>query len=331
MASHIENYDPEPEMTDTTPARFTFILVEDFSHIAFSCAVEPLRIANLVSGETLYEWHLVSENGENATCSNGTVSMVNGGLDAIPKSARLFVLSGIRMRDHVTAPLLAALRRERANGANIGALCSGAWILAEAGFLDGKKASIHWEFHDSFSEAFPEVNLLRNVFVADESFITASGGTATADLMLHLIEADHGQDLAQAVADQMVYNAVRAASAEQKVSLQSRNGIRNAHLAKAIAIMKDGIEEPVSPSVIAEDLGISTRQLERLFGKFLNTSPKKYYMELRLEKARNLLVQTDQSVTDIALACGFDSPGHFSRAYKTAFGHAPSVQKSKLT
>uniref|UniRef100_UPI0035199E5B helix-turn-helix domain-containing protein n=1 Tax=Cognatishimia sp. TaxID=2211648 RepID=UPI0035199E5B len=120
-------------------------------------------------------------------------------------------------------------------------------------------------------------------------------------------------------------------TAEQKVSLQSRNGIRNAHLAKAIAIMKEGLEEPVSPTIIAEELGISTRQLERLFGKFLNTSPKKYYMELRLDKARNLLVQTDQSITDVALACGFDNSGHFSRAYRTAFGHAPSQQKSKLT
>jgi transcriptional regulator GlxA family with amidase domain len=318
-------------MTDTTPQRFTFILVEEFSHLAFSCAVEPLRIANLVSGKTLYDWQLVSENGETATCSNGTVSMVHAGLADIPKSTRLFVLSGIHMRDHVTTELLAALRRERAMGTAIGALCSGAWILAEAGFLDEKQASIHWDYHDSFSEAFPDVNLVRNVFVADESFVTASGGTATADLMLHLIEEDHGEELALAVADQMVYNAVRAASAEQKVSLQSRNGIRNAHLAKAIAMMKDGLEDPVSPTVIADELGISTRQLERLFGKFLNTSPKKYYMELRLEKAQNLLVQTDQSMTDIALACGFDNSGHFSRAYRTAYGYAPSAQRSKLT
>lgn len=318
-------------MTDTRPQRFTFILVDEFSHLAFSCAVEPLRIANLVSGQELYEWTLVSENGETATCSNGTVTLVHASLDAIPKSARLFVLSGIHMRDHVTQDLLATLRRERAMGSTIGALCSGAWILAEAGFLDEKQASIHWEYHDSFSEAFPDVNLVRNVFVADENFVTASGGTATADLMLHLIETEHGEELALAVADQMVYNAVRAASAEQKVSLQSRSGIRNTHLAKAIAIMKGRLEDPVSPTVISDELGISTRQLERLFGKFLNTSPKKYYMELRLEKARNLLVQTDRSVTEIALSCGFDNSGHFSRAYRTAFGHAPSQQKSKLT
>ncbi|WP_171131077.1 MULTISPECIES: GlxA family transcriptional regulator [unclassified Ruegeria] len=310
--------------------RFVFLLVEEFSHLAFSCAVEPLRIANLVSGQDLYEWAFVSENGETATCSNGTVTLVQGGLDAIGKSDRLFVLSGINMRDHVSRRLLAALRRERVRGANIGALCSGAWLLAEAGFLDEMQAAIHWEYHDSFMEAFPEVNLVRSVFVADEKHITASGGTATADLMLHLIEQDHGGDLAVAVADQMVYNAVRNATAEQRVSLQSRNGMRNAHLAKAIQTMQARIENPVSPSEIAADLGISTRQLERLFGKYLNASPKKYFMEMRLDRARNLLLQSEASVTDVAIACGFENPGHFSRVYRANFGITPQMQRNKI-
>ncbi len=234
------------------------------------------------------------------------------------------------MRNHVSRPLLATLRRERARGTNISALCSGAWLLAEAGFLDGMQAAIHWEYHDAFMEAFPEINLVRSVFVADEKYMTASGGTATADLMLHLIERDHGHDLSVAVADQMVYNAVRNATADQRVSLQSRNGMRNAHLAKAIHIMTDNIQSPLSPSVIASDIGISTRQLERLFGKFLNTSPKKYFMELRLDRARNLLLQTESSVTEVAFACGFESAGHFSRVYRAAFGVTPMQQRSRL-
>ncbi|MBO9447288.1 GlxA family transcriptional regulator [Ruegeria sp. R14_0] len=312
------------------PRHITFILIEEFSHLAFSCAVEPLRIANLVSGEDLYEWSFLSEHGERAVCSNGSVTLVHGGLDAVPKSDQLFVLSGIHMRKHVSRPLLAMLRRERARGTAIGALCSGAWLLAEAGFLDEMQAAIHWEYHDAFMEAFPEVNLVRSVFVADEKHITASGGTATADLMLHLIEKDHGEELSVAVADQMVYNAVRNATAKQRVSLQSRNGMRNVHLAKAIHIMQDCIEAPVSPSQIAEELGISTRQLERLFGKYLNTSPKKYFMELRLERAQKLLLQTEASVTEVAMACGFENPGHFSRVYRSSFGVTPHAQKNKI-
>ncbi len=312
------------------PQHFTFLLVEEFSHLAFSCAVEPLRIANLVNGDDLYEWSILSENGERVTCSNGIVTVVDGGISDIPKCDRLFVLSGINMRNHVTRPLLGALRRQKALGTPIGALCSGSWVLAEAGFLDGCEAAIHWEYHDSFMEAFPKVKLVRSVFAADGKYISASGGTATADLMLHLIEQDHGHDLAVSVSDQMVYNAVRNATAEQRVSLQSRNGMRNAHLAKAIRIMEQNIEAPISPSEIAAELGISTRQLERLFGKFLNASPKKYFMEMRLERARKLLLQTEASVTDIAIACGFETPGHFSRVYRANFGITPQMQKNKL-
>ena len=310
---------------------FAFLLLEEFSHLAFSCAVEPLRIANLVSGEELYSWSFGSEQGQQVTCSNGSVTLVHFGFDAVPKCDQLFVLSGINMRNHVSKPLLAILRREKVRGTRIGALCSGAWVLAEAGFLDGKEAAIHWEYHDSFMEAFPEVNLVRSVFVAEEKYIMASGGTATADLMLHLIEREHGYDLAVAVADQMVYNAVRNATAEQKVSLQSRNGMRNAHLARSIQIMYDNISSPISPTLIAEQIGISTRQLERLFGKYLNTSPKKYFMEMRLERARNLLIQTEASVTDVAFACGFESPGHFSRVYRAAFNVTPMLQRGRIT
>lgn len=312
------------------PQHFVFLLIEEFSHLAFSCAVEPLRIANLVQGEELYKWSILSENGERVTCSNGIVTVVDGGITDIPKCDRLFVLSGINMRNYATRPLLGALRRERALGTPIGALCSGSWLLAEAGFLDGCEAAIHWEYHDSFMEAFPEVNLVRSVFTADGKYISASGGTATADLMLHLIEQDHGHDLAVSVSDQMVYNAVRNATAEQKVSLQSRNGMRNAHLAKAIHIMERNIEAPISPTEIATELGISTRQLERLFGKFLNASPKKYFMEMRLDRARKLLLQTEASVTDVAIACGFENPGHFSRVYRAYFGITPQMQKNKI-
>lgn len=311
--------------------RFAILLVPEFTHIAFSCAIEPLRIANLISGETLYEWVLASKDGTRETCSNGTVSLVDYSFRDLPKCGRLFALSGINMHNHVDGDLLAALRKGRAQGAKVGALCSAAYILAKGGMLDGMRAAIHWDFHDSFLEDFPDVNLVSSVFVADEPIITASGGTATADLMLHLIGETHGSELATAVADQMVYNAVREGTAEQRVSLQSRHGMRNPHLVKAIQIMNDSIERPRSPSLIADEIGISTRQLERIFGRYLNCSPKKYLMDLRLNRARNLLVQTDQSVTEIALACGFESPGHFARVYRGKFGITPTAQQSKIS
>lgn len=318
-------------MKSNDPQHFVFALVEDFTHLAFACAVDPLRIANLISGRTLYKWSYASLSGETATSSDGTVMQVHHRFDDLPACDRMFVMSGINMqrKDHKT--LINAIRRlDRNSKTQIGALCSGAYVLAKAGLMDGRDMAIHWEYHDSIMEEFPEVVLLRNVFVADEKYITASGGTATADLMLHLIERDHGYDLSVAVADQMVYNAVRESSSAQKVSLQSRHGMRNTYLSRAIDIMRTHLEDPVAPSLMARDLGISTRQLERLFGKYLNTSPKKYYMEMRLERAQHLLLQTELSVTDIAMACGFQSPGHFSRVYRRAFSVTPMMQRGRL-
>ena len=315
----------------TVTQHFVFALVEDFTHIAFSCAVDPLRIANLISGKELYRWSYASLGGETAASSDGTTILVHHPFRDLPVCDRLLVLSGIDMHRKDHTDLIAALRyADRHGRARIGALCSGAYVLAKGGFLNGMQAAIHWEYHDLIMEEFPEVNLLRNVFVADERHITASGGTATADLMLHLIERDHGKDLAVSVADQMVYNAVRDSTAAQKVSLQSRNGMRNPHLVRAIEIMSNNIEAPRSPAQIAHELGISVRQMERLFGKYLNSSPKRYYVELRLEKSRHLLVQTDRSVMDIAFACGFENSGTFSRVYRTAFGVTPMMQRGKL-
>jgi|TARA_R110002072_G_scaffold11431_35_gene51754 transcriptional regulator GlxA family with amidase domain len=316
-------------MTHST--HFVFLLIENFSHLAFSCALEPLRIANLVSGKPLYRWSLASEDGVSATCSNRAVTLVDRGLEPINREDRLFLISGIDVQNHTTPAVLNYLRRERAKGTRVGAICSGAYVLALAGFLDEVEAAIHWEFHDLFTEQFPAVRLVRNVFVANQKFVTASGGTAAADLMLHLIAAEHGTDLATAVADQMVYNAVREGTAEQRVSLQARHGMRNAHLARAIQLMYDNVETPLAPCEIAGELAISTRQLERLFGKYLNTSPKRYMVEMRLHRARNLIVQTEQSIAQIAMACGFNSSSYFSKVFRSHFGVSPASHRATLT
>lgn len=311
-------------------SRFVFLLVENFSHIAFSCALEPLRIANLLAGRELYRWSLASEDGATATCSNRCVTLVHRGLEPLARGDRLFLISGLRVQHHTTPAVLSFLRRERAAGTPIGAICSGAYVLARAGFLTGVRTAVHWEFHDLFAEDFPEVALVRNVFVPDERFVTASGGTAAADLMLHLIAREHGRDLSTAVADQMVYTAVREGTAAQRVSLQSRHGMRNAHLSRAIALMEAHVEEPLSPFDLADRLGISTRQLERLFGRFLNTSPKRYMMEVRLTRARHLIVQTEQSISEIAMACGFTSTSHFSKVFRSRYGVAPVAHRTTL-
>ncbi|MEM9106497.1 MAG: GlxA family transcriptional regulator, partial [Pseudomonadota bacterium] len=308
--------------------KFTFLLLEDFSLLAFANAIEPLRIANLMSGRQLYSWTLASENGEFARCSNHSTTVVDQGLETLGRGDRLFVVTGIHVQSHISDDVCGYLRGQARRGVRLGAICSGAYVLAYAGLLEGVPCAIHWEFHDGFSESFPNVPLRKSVFVADQKIITASGGAASADLMLHLISTKHGSNLAIEVANQMVYNSVREESAEQKISFQSQHGMRNEKLAQAVKLMEDNLEEPLPPPAVAEKLGITVRQLERLFGRYMNCSPKKYYVDLRLQKARNLLMQTEESITAISVACGFNSTAHFTKAFKMQFGAPPGTYRS---
>jgi transcriptional regulator GlxA family with amidase domain len=189
--------------------------------------------------------------------------------------------------------------------------------------LDEKRATIHWENHDSFAEDFPEVDLTKSIFVRDGNRISAAGGTASIDLFLRIISDEYGSALSNAVADQMIYTAIRTDRDSQRLSVPTRIGVRHPKLSKVIQVMEENIEEPISPAILAKDVGMSTRQLERLFRRYLSRSPKRYYMELRLQKARNLLMQTDMSVINVALACGFASPSHFSKCYRAHYDTTP--------
>ena len=256
-------------------------------------------------------------------CSAGTQFTVNDDFIELQRDDILFVCGGIDVQRATTKRLLNWLRREARRGLLMGGLCTAGYSLAQAGLLDGKKATIHWENQDSFTEEFDEVELTKSVFVIDGNRITTAGGTSSIDLMLKLIAGDHGEELANAVADQLIYSSIRTDQDTQRLSIPTRIGVRHPKLSMVIQQMEANIEEPISPSILAKDVAMSTRQLERLFRRYLNRSPKRYYMELRLQKARNLLMQTDMSVINVALACGFASPSHFSKCYRAHYETTP--------
>ncbi|MEQ6248065.1 GlxA family transcriptional regulator [Sulfitobacter sp. HNIBRBA3233] len=305
------------------PRRFVFVLLNNFSLLCFSTAIESLRIANRMAGRTIYEWKIIGEGGESAACSAGTVFQLDDDLGDLGREDTVLVCSGIDVQDATTKKVLSWLRREARKGLIIGGLCTAAYTLAKAGLLDGRRATIHWENQDSFAEEFDEVILTKSVFVVDSNRMTTAGGTSSIDLMLKIIAEDQDEDLANAVADQLIYSSIRTDQDTQRLSVPTRIGVRHPKLSQVIQIMESHIEEPISPSVLAKDVGMSTRQLERLFRRYLNRSPKRYYMELRLQKARNLLMQTDMSVINVALACGFASPSHFSKCYRAHYDTTP--------
>ena len=311
-----------PQTADK-PRRFVFVLMDQFSLLCFATAIECLRIANRMSGRRLYVWTTIGEGGESISCSAGTVFQLDDDLVELSRDDTIMVCGGIDVQDATTKKVLGWLRREARKGLVVGGLCTAAYTLAKAGLLDGKKATIHWENQDSFAEEFQEVDLTKSVFVVDGNRVTTAGGTSSIDLMLKMVADDHGEELANAVADQLIYSSIRTDQDTQRLSVPTRIGVRHPKLSQVIQMMENNIEEPISPSLLARDVGMSTRQLERLFRRYLNRSPKRYYMELRLQKARNLLMQTDMSVINVALACGFASPSHFSKCYRAHYETTP--------
>jgi transcriptional regulator GlxA family with amidase domain len=318
------DYIPRPDpRAEARPQHFAFVLLDNFTLMAFAGAIEPLRLANRMAGRTLYHWSVLTEAGAPAHASNGVVIQADGPLGEVGRETTIVVVGGIRVKAAITRPLLTWLRREARRGAAVAALCTGAEAIAAAGLLDGRRCTIHWENRASFEEDHPEIELTQTIYVIDANRYTAAGGTASTDLMLNLIARQHGVDLANLVADQLIHTAIRSDRDEQRLSIPTRLGVRHPKLATVIRRMESGIEDPVSPAILAEDVGMSTRQLERLFRRYLNRSPKRYYMELRLQKARSLLQQTDMSVINVALACGFASPSHFSKCYRALYKTTP--------
>ncbi|MCP5038088.1 MAG: GlxA family transcriptional regulator [Rhodobacteraceae bacterium] len=312
-----------PPTPERRPQRFVFVLMNNFTMLSFAGAVDALRIANRQFETPAYEWLLCGEGGDTITCSVGIDFKLDMDLEELKRDDIVLLCAGVDVQANTTKKMLGWLRREARRGVTLGALCTAPYVLAKAGLLDGKRATIHWENHDSFTEEFDEVDLTKSVFVIDGNRMTTAGGTSSIDLILKLIADKHGERIANSVADQQIYTSIRTDQDTQRLSVPTRIGVRHPKLSAVIQMMESNIEEPISPSILAKDVGMSTRQLERLFRRYLNRSPKRYYMELRLGKARNLLMQTDMSVINVALAWGFTSPSHFSKCYRGHYNTTP--------
>ncbi len=307
--------------------RYAFLTLPNYSLIAVSNAVEPLRMANRVVGEAVYEWSIASLDGRPVLASNGLDLAPTIALDKIGKVEILFVCGGVNVREAVTAPLLTALKRLAERRVALGALCTGGYALARAGLLDNTRATIHWENLSALREEFPRVQLNDQVFSIDRERFTCSGGTAPLDLMLNLIQLKHGPRISQLVSEQFVLERVRTAEDRQYIPLRAQVGASHRSMIEVAQLMEENIEKPLSLDGIARKTGLSRRQIERLFKRHLDCVPKKYYLDMRLRRARELLLQTAMPIMDVSTSCGFKSPPHFSRCYRNQFGHPPSAER----
>jgi len=304
-----------------------FLLLDRFSMMALSSAMEPLRMANAVSDRELYRWTLISRDGGPVQASNGLESLVRCSMENAPTLPMIVVLASYDPHLSGTRDVLQWLRRRAAMGAVIGGVDTGSDVLAAAGLLDGYRATIHWMMLDLFAEKHPDVEAMQDIFVIDRNRFTAAGATAGLDMMLHLIRTQHGPDLAAGVADQFIYHNVRESGVQQRNDVAHRFKMHHPALGRALKLMSENLEEPLQVPDIASRVGLSVRALERAFQKWLKTTPAKYHRRLRLEHAREMIRLSDMPVLEIAIRAGFNSAAHFSGSYKAFFGHPPSADR----
>jgi AraC family carnitine catabolism transcriptional activator len=311
------------------PEEISFLLLPGYSAIGFMSAVEPLRVANRFRGE-LYRWRILSLDGAPVAASNGISINADaaigdvrdlGGTDS---TATLFVVAGFEPLACYTRELAEWLKRLERAGATLGGIDTGSFVLAEAGLLGGAdNVTVHWEALSAFRERYPSLDASQELFEIGARRITCAGGTASIDMMLDLIGRKHGAALASAVSEQFVVSRIRQRSDHQRMEIAARYGVHNRKLIQVIGVMEQHMEEPLTPDRLAQEIGVTRRQLERLFCASLKDTPTHFYLQLRLGRARELLQQTDMSITSICVACGFESPSHFSRTYRARFGASP--------
>ena len=316
-----------PESSSQRKCKYAFLTLPNYSLIAVTNALEALRMANRLIGREVYQWSLASLDGQPVQASCGMSMTPTIALERMPPAEIVFVCGGLDVREAVSPPLLTALRRLADRHVALGALCTGGYALAKAGLLDGYRATLHWENLPALREEFPRVKPSDQLFSIDRDRFTCSGGTAPLDLMCNLIERRLGSKISQLISEQFIVERVRRDTDRQYVPLRAQIGLSHRGLIRVAHLMEQNIEKPLSLEAIAKSSGLSRRQIERLFKRDLNCVPKRYYLEMRLKRARELLLQTAMPIMDITAACGFQSPPHFSKCYRNLFGYPPSAER----
>ncbi len=315
------------EMDDASQT-ITIYLIDGFALMSFASVVEPLRAANLLAGRDLYDIQTIPVGGDEAVSSGSAVIRRAGGQGA-PDLA--LVVAGGDPFASDDPGLLADLRKLDDANVTLGGVSGGPVVLARAGLMAGRRMTVHWEHAPALAELHPELLIERNLFVIDRDRVTCAGGTAPIDMMHNLVAQRHGAAFAREVSDWFLHTDVRLAGDPQRAGLQERLGVTSRPLLDAIEMMETHIADPLSLKQIAEITGVSPRQLNRMFQAKLSRSTMAFYRNLRLERARRLLMQTPLTLGEVAEATGFSAMPHFSRAYRTVFGVSPSTSRTGPT
>ena len=306
------------------PLRIGILPIEGFALMSYAATTEPWRAANLLAGRRLYEVINIAATARPVASSGAAEITPQAGLGDDLRLDYLFVVAGGDPALYPARPITAWLTRQARAGVVLGGVSGGPIILARAGLMAGRRMTVHWEYATALAEISPQLAIERTLYVIDRDRMTCAGGTAPMDLMHALIAQHHGTDFARHVSDWFMHTEIRPPTGPQRSGLVERVGTHAPAILDAVEAMEGNIADPLRLDQLAKQARLSARQLNRLFQDKLGTTTMGYYRELRLERAQNLLRNSGLSLTEIALATGFASSSHFSRAYTAQFGQAPS-------
>ncbi|MFT2215629.1 GlxA family transcriptional regulator [Rhizobium giardinii] len=321
------------ERLDKATRWFSFYLIEEFSLQAFSSALAVLRLANEVLRDPGYKWRIVTRTGGPAFSSCGVQIAADGSIEqerellVTDTRTSMAVICGGHGMASGFRELDTWLRECRIHRIPIAALAGAAFVPARAGLLKGRRCAVHWEQFPAFSEQFSDIEATQTLFEIDGGFFSSAGGEAAFDLFLRIVEQDYGDTIVDRVCEKALSDRTRDLGEKQRLPLQTRFGVAHPGLIKVIEQMEANLVEPLRMGELAPASGLSRRQIERLFHREFGRSPARYYLEIRLEKADLLIQHSSLPIVEIAIACGFISASHFSKAYRETYGMAPQQKR----
>ncbi|MFO0997021.1 MAG: GlxA family transcriptional regulator [Alphaproteobacteria bacterium] len=311
-----------------TPTHVSFVLIPRFNMLTATTLIEPMRIANYLVPRLLYAWDFRSPEPGAVTASNG-LAIECASLDAhdAPRPDIILVCGSWGAEHYQSPALFNWLRRCERRGATLVGVELGVYALARAGLLAGRPATTHWSCRPGFTEAYPDVDVSEQLFTVDGNLMTCAGGVAGLDLMLHILAARQGDQLATEVANQIVHAPRRPPEAAQRQAPGGAQDRIHPGVRDAMSLLEARVEDPIAIPQLCETLGMSQRQLERLFRRDTGCTIVQFGKLLRLQYARVLLASTDMSVREVSASCGFDSMSYFSACFRRTFGRKPSAYR----
>ncbi len=323
--------EPKTQTTDE-PVLYGFLVLPGFPMACLTSAIEPLRAANEISGRQAFRWLVISENSEPVVSSAGVRFDPDTILADVQHCHATYVMGSPTATFLQEKQTPAILRRMARSGSIIGGFSGGLFSLATTGLLDGHKCSIHWVYEAAFATQFPDIERTDRVITVDRKRETASGSAAVFDLMLRHIENTLGTEMMTEVACWFQHPYVRGDDIAQRIPARRTDTTRDMlpdTVADAVRLFAEHVEEPLRVADVAAAVNVSTRQLDRAFQRATGQSPLKYYRMVRLEKARQMVLYSSDTIADIALATGYSSNGPFIRQYREAFGLSPSDHRAE--